>query len=95
VTKIENLYIDDTPTEEDFLREKHPSIERTDNSWFLFTDLPATEPPPIPMKLDMPILEKQIAEKGMHPNEKSKSKTSKKKPNKVHSKSNRTAVEKV
>jgi hypothetical protein len=47
------------------------------------------------MKLDMPILEKQIAEKGMHPNEKSKSKTSKKKPNKVHSKSNRTAVEKV
>lgn len=90
VIKIEKLYIDGTPREQDFPREKHPSFERVDSSWFRMV-----EPPPIPMKLDMPILEKQIAEKGMHPNEKSKSKTVKGKSKKNDSKSKRTAVEKV
>jgi hypothetical protein len=46
--------------------------------------------PKIPMKL-----EKQIAEKGIHLNEKSKSKTAKGKPKKNNSKSNRSTVEKV
>lgn len=41
--------------------------------------------PKIPMKLEMPILEKQIAEKGMHPNEKSKSKSPESKHKKISS----------
>ena len=38
---------------------------------------------------------KYCLEKGMHPNEKSKSKTPKRKPKKVPAKSNKAAVEKV
>ena len=43
------------------------------------------KPPLIEMKLEMPILEKQIKEKGMHPNAKSPSKVTKRKSKKNHS----------
>jgi len=95
VIKIEKLYIDGDLREEDFVREKHPSIERHGNHHSCVTDIPSPSLPPIPMKLDRPILEKQISEKGMHPNEKRKSKTPKKKSKKNDSKSKRTAVEKI
>jgi hypothetical protein len=96
VINIQKLYFDGDLREEDFVREKHTSIERHgDHHSWVTTDIPSTEPPAISMKLDMPILEKQIAEKGMHPDEKSKNKTPKRKSKKVHSKSNRSAMEKV
>ena len=67
-------------------REKHHSIELSDKEYM--ENMIISKPPLIPMKLDMPILEKQIAEKGMHPNETGKNKTTKRKPKRIHSKSN-------
>lgn len=58
-------------------REKPTRIEMTDEE-YRDKHLPIrNQPPKIPMKLQMPILEKQIKEKGMHPDEKSTSKSPK------------------
>ena len=105
----ERLYIDGSPREYDVPKEKHPSIELSDEEYlrkqnFIFTDnfvkfnksvAFTVDPPLVEVKLVMPILEKQIKEKGMHPNEKSKSKTPNRKSKKVPTKSNKAAVEKV
>lgn len=75
---------------EDPPRERYESIEKKPEDYYphLATHLP-------PMKLEMPILEKQIAEKGMHPNEKSESESPKRKSKKVHLKPKRSAVAKI
>lgn len=79
--------------EYDVQREKYPTIEMTDQQFLAkmegiaFIYSPPVLPPLIPMKLEMPILEAEIA--------KSKSKNPKKKASKLSRKANRPAVEKV
>ena len=91
---FERTYKIDGSREHDKPREKNQSIEMSDREHMEWITI-RNQPPPIPMKLDMPILKKQIDEKGMNPNEKGTCKASKKKPKRVSTKSNKTAVEKV
>ena len=56
----ERIYVDGKDREYDVPREKHTSIEKDDID--LIITIQASEPPSIPMKLDMPVLEKQIVE---------------------------------
>lgn len=67
---FEKVYKDGFPT------EKPCPIEKAGDhhSWVEIVNFL----PPIPMKIEAPILEKQIAEKGMHPNEKNSGRTIKK-----------------
>ena len=82
--------MDGEERERDIPRERHISIERPDlTKWTEIISIP----PKIPMDLSgMTILENQIKEKGMHPNEKSPSKSSRKKSKKVHNKADKTTV---
>jgi hypothetical protein len=74
LSNFEYIYKDGVPSEKPHVIEKSYCIEVHN------------KPPPIPMVIEATILEKQIAEKGMHPNEKSKSKSTARKPKKVHRK---------
>jgi hypothetical protein len=74
LSNFERIYKDGVPSEKPHVIEKIYCVEIHN------------QPPPIPMIIEAPILEKQIAEKGMHPDEKSTSKTIKRKPKKVYRK---------
>ena len=70
MSNFEKIYKDGFPT------EKFVHIEKSgdNHSWVTIVN----EPPLIPMKIECPILEAQIKEKGMHPNEKNSRRTIKK-----------------
>lgn len=96
---FERIYQEDL-REHDLKREKHLSIEMTDEAYVerhdflrMNSSVHFSKPPLIPMNLEMPELEKSIREGKK--NEKSESETPKKIPKKIHPKSNHSAVEKV
>lgn len=73
-------------------RENRQSIEMSDEEYIKMIDLKSSTPPAIPMKLEMPILEKTI-QRGE--NAKSKSESTQKKSKKISTKSHKTAVARV
>ena len=72
MSNFEKIYKDGVPT------EKSVHIEKSgdNHSWVTIVN----ESPPISMKIEAPILEAQIKEKGMHPNDKNSRRTIKKSP---------------
>ena len=90
--EFEYIYQTDPSRESNDLRERHPSIELSDHEYlakkesinkFIRENLQK-----ISQEFDMYLLENQIKEKGMHPNEKDQSKTTTKKHKKISFKSN-------
>lgn len=89
---FEIIYQIDPAREAHHAREKHPSIELSDEEYIRRKEVITlhNEPPSIPMNLEMPILEETI-KKGKK-NEQSKIKSTKGKPKKTNPKSNKAAV---
>ncbi len=92
MSDFERIYQTDPSRESDQKTEKHPSIELSDKEYLRKNEFITliNKPPLIPMKLEMPMLEKAIKE-GKR-NEKNKSKTTKQKPNRNDKKAKQTAV---
>lgn len=74
-------------------RENFPRIEMTDEEYIRLIDLQSSDIPPIPMKLEMPILEEAIR-KGKK-DAKSESKSTKRKHKKISAKPYKAAVARI
>lgn len=74
-------------------RENFPRIEMSDEEYINLINLQSSNPPPIPMKLEMPLLEEAIR-KGKK-DEESESKSTKRRHKKISTKPYKPAVARV